>query len=146
MMRVPEAARLREGPLGSDPDYGCNGAFTLPSPEPGWALVIIASDGNDPDVPEGDGWEHVSVHSARIRQTDVVGLLGRAESVPKARTPTWREMCFVKDTFWEPEDVVIQYHPRRSEYVNCHPNTLHLWRSRTQPIPEPPAILVGPKG
>jgi len=131
MMRVPEAARLTSGPLASDYTYGRNGAFVLASVEPGWELVIIASDGGDGEVPEADGWEHVSVHCAN--------------KSGKSRTPTWREMCFVKDTFWESEDVVFQLHPRRSVYVNLHPNTLHLWRSRNQPIPEPPAILVGPK-
>lgn len=39
---------------------------------------------------------------------------------------------------------LIQYHPRESEYVNCHPNVLHLWRTRSQAIPTPPPILVGP--
>jgi hypothetical protein len=131
MMRVPESARVTNHPtLGSDASYGRNGAFVLASPEPGWQLIIIASDGDDPEVPEGDGWEHVSVHCGKPG---------------KSRTPSWKEMAFVKDTFWEPEDVVMQLHPRRSQYVNVHPDTLHLWRSRNQPIPEPPAILVGPQ-
>ena len=130
-MRVPEEARVTTGVMRSDSSYGCNGCFMIQSPEPGWGLLIIASDGGDGEVPEADGWEHVSVHCANSR--------GRA------RTPSWREMTFVKDIFWEPEDVVMQLHPRRSQYVNCHPHTLHLWRSRTQPIPEPPAVLVGPQ-
>jgi hypothetical protein len=134
-MRVPESARIIEHPiLGSDVSFGCNGAFRLPSNEPGWILFMIVSDGTDPQSPEGQGWEHVSVHAVSRHRK------------PQQRTPTWKEMVFVKDTFWEPEDVVMQLHPRRSEYVNAHPHTLHLWRSRTHPIPEPPAILVGPKG
>ena len=131
MMRVPEAARVTQGLMRSDASYGCNGCFTLPSPEPGWDLLIIASDGTDDEVPEAKDWEHVSVHCAN--------------RAGRSRTPTWREMCFVKDTFWEAEDVVMQLHPRRSEYVNVHENTLHLWRSRSQPIPEPASIMVGPK-
>lgn len=132
MMSVPEASRLTVGPLASDASFGRNGAFLLPSPEPGWVLFIIVSDGNDPDVPGADGWEHVSVRASRA-------------DLGSSRTPNWREMCFVKDIFWESEDVVMQLHPRRSQYVNCHPHVLHLWRSRTQQIPEPPAILVGPQ-
>ena len=132
MMRVPEEARVTDGPMASNYTYGCNGAFTLVSPEPGWQLLIIASDGTDSEeIPEANGWEHVSVHCANAKG--------------KSRTPSWREMCYVKDLFWDAEDVVMQLHPRRSVYVNLHPNTLHLWRSRTQPIPEPPAILVGPQ-
>ena len=108
--------------IGDEPN---NGAFTLPSCEPGWLLFLIASD--------GEGWEHVSVHAYRDE--------GR-----KQRTPTWKEMVYCKDLFWDGEDVVMQLHPRKSQYINCHPFTLHLWRSRTTPIPEPPAELVGPAG
>ena len=102
---VPEAARLRTGPLASDPSYGNNGAFVVPSCEPGWSLALIASD--------GAGWEHVSVRATRGRQS---------------RIPKWIEMAQIKDRCWDPDDVVVQFHPRRSEYVNVHPHVLHLWR------------------
>jgi hypothetical protein len=145
MFHVPELARDTTHPiLGTTAADGNNGAFHLESPEPGWRLALICSDGTDPDAPEGDGWEHVSVHAYRTRQVDVVGLLGRAESTPKTRTPTWKEMSYVKRLCWDAEDVVMQLHPRESEYVNCHPHVLHLWRPRHAVIPTPPAILVGP--
>jgi len=79
-------------------------------------LTIIFSD--------GEGWEHVSVST-------------------KGRCPNWQEMCFVKDLFWAPDDVVMQLHPARSEYVNNHEFCLHLWRPKEQTIPAPPARLVG---
>lgn len=125
---VPARGRITEGPYGSTAADGNYGAFVLDSPEPGWQLLLIASEGNDSGVPQAEGWEHVSVSARRGA---------------KVRTPTWAEMCFVKDRFWDAEDVVMQLHPRRSAYVNQHPNVLHLWRSRTQPIPEPPPELVG---
>jgi hypothetical protein len=129
MMHVPEYARDTTHPqLGSDRSYGDNGVFDVESCEPGWRLAIIASDGTDPQVPECRGWEHVSVHAYR-----------RAGA--QLRTPTWREMCAVKELFWDAEDVVMQLHPRRSEYVNQHPFVLHLWRHAR--IPSPPPILVG---
>jgi hypothetical protein len=53
-------------------------------------------------------------------------------------------MNYVKRICWDGEDVVMQLHPRESEYVNCHPHVLHLWRHRTREIPTPPSILVGP--
>lgn len=130
---VPEAARDTTHPiLGSDASYGNNGAFHLESPEPGWALALICSDGNDPAVPQADGWEHVSVHAYR-------------NGGSQRRTPTWKEMAHVKDLCWDAEDVVMQLHPKKSEYVNCHPNVLHLWRPRHTPIPTPPSELVGPR-
>jgi hypothetical protein len=73
----------------------------------------------------GAGWEHVSV------------------SLPK-RCPTWDEMKAVKEAFWPDEYPVMQLHPPKQDYVNCHPYCLHLWRPVFQIIPLPPPIMVGP--
>lgn len=121
---VPEQFRLRTGKYGSDPTYGNNGAFIVDPLIPGRKLCTIASDGL--------GWEHVSVH---VEQKG-----GRQW------TPNWQEMCWIKDMFWDPEDVVIQYHPAHSEYVNNHAYTLHLWRPTEAVLPVPDSLLVGLKG
>lgn len=71
----------------------------------------------------GEGWEHVSVSYNN-------------------RCPTWDEMCRVKEAFFLPEEVVIQYHPRKSEYVNHHPYCLHLWRKYGEDFETPPMMLV----
>jgi hypothetical protein len=123
---VPEQARWRDAPGGfaSSAADGCNGAFRVPSPETGWTLALIASD--------GDGWEHVSVHAFQ-------------KGGQRQRTPTWKEMAFVKRQFWDAEDVAVQFYPREAEYVNCHPHTLHWWRPVGVDLPTPPADLVGPR-
>jgi hypothetical protein len=56
-------------------------------------------------------------------------------------------MCQVKDLFWDAHEVVLQFHPAKQDYVNCHPHCLHLWRHKwkMKQVPLPPAILVGPK-
>lgn len=124
MLHVPEPCRIMTHPLlGSTSKHGNNGAFTLPSPEAGWELLIICSD--------VDGWEHVSVH---------------ARQNIKMRIPTWKEMCHVKNVFWDAEDLVMQVHPRKSRYVNLHPGVLHMWRPIGREIPEPPSWMVGPEG
>ena len=123
MFHVPESGRLRMGPMGSSAAQdGNNGAFYFESPEPGWQLIVIASDGED--------WEHVSV---------------RAHNGKRGRTPTWREMCWIKDQFWDDEDECVQYHPKRSAYVNCHQDVLHIWRPIGQALLVPPTDLVGPR-
>lgn len=71
-------------------------------------------------------WDHVSV------------------SLP-TRTPTWEEMCHVKDLFFELNETVVQFHPSIEEYVNNHPYCLHLWRSQTEIHELPPSILTGIK-
>lgn len=71
----------------------------------------------------GGGWDHVSV------------------SYP-SRTPTWEEMCFVKNLFFLPEEIAVEYHPAKSEYKNLHPHCLHIWRYQAMAIPTPPILFV----
>lgn len=56
-----------------------------------------------------NGWEHVSIELC------------------KRRLPTWEEMCYIKDLFWDDEEEVVQIHPKKSEYVDIT-DALHLWR------------------
>lgn len=118
MFHVPEKFRIKSGAghLNSEESHGNNGLFRVESLKLKRTLQVIASD--------GEGWEHVSV-------SDTV------------RCPTWFEMCFIKDLFWDDSDCVVQYHPPKSEYVNNHPYCLHLWRPTEQSIPLPDSILVG---
>ena len=76
----------------------------------------------------GGGWEHVSVSPYKHNYT-----------------PSWEEMCRIKDMFWHDDEVVVQYHPAKSEYVNNMPNCLHLWRPIGAEMPVPLAIMVGIK-
>lgn len=91
-----------------------NGAFELKIK--GERYRVVASN--------GQGWEHVSISS-------------------KHKVPSWKTMCIVKDLFFEEEEAVIQFHPRKSEYVNNHPNCLHLWKPTNEKLPIPPSWLVG---
>jgi len=115
MFKVPNENRVRSGEIATTSAYGNNGAFKLIHKDD--VMFCIASDGL--------GWEHVSV-----------SLEG------KNRCPTWEEMCFVKKVFWGREDVVVQYHPDESTYVNRHAFCLHLWRSIDVEMPVPSVVLV----
>jgi hypothetical protein len=117
---ILELGRVTGGPFGSTSDDGMAGAFQIRSPKD--SPLAIMSSGVDQQY----WWEHVSVST-------------------HGRTPFWEEMCFVKDLFWEPEECVIQFHPPISEYVNHHPNCLHLWRPLRFELITPPSILVGPR-
>lgn len=122
MFNVPEKYRVKKHPtLSSTYRYGNNGAFRVPL-NINQVLWVIASD--------DDGWEHVSVHEVKSGHK---------------RTPNWEQMCFIKNLFWSEEDCIIQYHPPKSDYIDCHKNVLHLWRPVGQKIPQPPSIMVGPK-
>lgn len=95
----------------------CSGVFSIRAC--GHSFLCVASSGG--------GWEHVSV-SPKNRNRRVL--------------PTWEEMCAIKDTFWGPEECVVQYHPPKSEYVNNYPYCLHLWRPIGQELPRPPKEFV----
>ena len=73
--RRVEQYRIKTGRLASDASFGNNGAFVIPLK--GDTLTVIVSD--------QDGWDHVSV------------------SLQK-RCPSWNEMCFIKDLFFDPEE------------------------------------------
>jgi len=121
-----ESMRVRTGVYGSNSEDGFNGMFegvisyaTSANMKCADRVRIIASD--------GCGWQHVSV-----------SLIGKPHT-----TPRWQLMCAIKDLFWDAEDVVMQLHPKKSEYVNRHPGCLHLWRPTDQAIPTPPKYFVG---
>ena len=113
---VLEAGRITSGRLASTAADGFNGVFIIKGLK--GRLRLIVSD--------EEGWEHVS------------------GSYPNARLqiPSWKEMCFVKDLIWKPDEVVVQYHPAESDYVNIHPGVLHLWRPTDVDLPLPPKIFV----
>ena len=132
MFHVPECGRIVDGEMGSD--RGVNaGAFIIDSVEPGWVLYLICDDGRCPGCVTD--WEHVSVRAHKPAKW----CTQRPE---QSRVPTWREMAHVKGVCWDDDDVVMQLHPRRADYVNRHPHVLHLWRPTRVPIPTPPIGLV----
>lgn len=78
----------------------------------------------------GGGWEHISMDG-------------------KKRTPTWDEMCELKDMFFNDDECCVQYHPPKSEYVNSIKYCLHIRKPiemYSGVFPIPPSLFVGVKG
>lgn len=93
---------------------GLSGSVVMPQ----WTGSVICST--------GAGWEHVSVSPYKRRIT-----------------PSWDDMCRIKDMFWNDDEAVIQIHPKKADYVNNLANCLHLWRCTYKEMVLPPSILVG---
>ena len=110
-----ERCRVKTGELASTAEFGMNGAFMVRTG--GHCYGVVASDGM--------GWDHVSV-----------------QVIHSHRCPTWEEMCYFKDLFWEEDEVVMQLHPAQEDWINIHPRVLHLWRSQGEKIPLPPQMMV----
>ena len=114
-MKFPEHYRAKH-PMGWDHKEGDGyGWFMIPSPKDNKMIAIQASDGD---------WEHVS---ASLRN----------------RCPTWEEMCYIKNLFWDEDECVVQYHPPKSDYVNMAKYCLHLWKPNGVELPRPPKNYVG---
>jgi len=125
-MKFPEKYRIKvnENHPGHS-ERGKNGAFLIPAKRGGIKFQVIATNTS--------GWDHVSV---------TIKLNGSFIH----RCPTWKEMCRIKDFFWNKDEVVIQYHPAEDQYVNNHPYCLHMWKPQGALLPIPPTYMVGIKG
>jgi hypothetical protein len=113
-MKTPDQFRLRTGSFGtSKEEHGNNGFFYVKFK--GIEYKVLASDGG--------GWEHVSVSGKFI-------------------APDWETMCHMKSLFWDDDEVVMQLHPAKKDWVNMHENCLHLWKPIGITIPTPPKEFV----
>jgi len=122
LSNVAERFRLNStfGPSSPGDQFG---AFLIPGPC-GRDLRVIASCG---DEEHKVYWEHVSVSLQN-------------------RCPNWQEMSYIKDQFWDAEEVVMQLHPAKSTHISQHDYCLHLWRPLRETIPLPPLFCVGIRG
>lgn len=131
MRKLPEQYRSNLLPA---PPAAMNrkaGLFFIPHPTiVGYFYQVIVSDGL--------GWDHVSISMRKE-------INKRGESIGVNRCPTWLEMCFIKDLFFEKHEYAVQFHPPEADYVSHHDYCLHLWRSKDKVIPLPDPILVGPR-
>lgn len=100
--------------IGERDSDGMSGVIQMPL----WRGTFIAS--------WGGGWDHVSVAPSQ-----------------KRITPSWDDMCAIKDIFFEDDEWVVQFHPAKDQYVSNVSNCLHLWKPQKQELPIPPSCLVG---
>lgn len=124
MKKAPERYRYKNHPvIKMDSSFGNNGFFVIPH-------FRINNYEIRCQISDGMGWEHVSVTIAPKNKS-------------ATRCPTWEEMCWVKDLFWNKDEAVVQYHPPDSDYVSMHHFCLHLWRPTNIEIPTPNSLMVG---
>lgn len=113
---------MRSSPLEEFEIYRIGAKFGQPFgamsiPHKSNTIMVIFCEGKE------TGWDHVSVSLNN-------------------RCPNWEEMCMIKDIFWEEEETVVQFHPKKSAYVNNHPYVLHMWKRVGDEIELPPRILI----
>lgn len=122
MFKVPEKYRVTQGSKATASTDGNNGCFVVPMGGKFNAYIIAST---------GQKWEHLSIHIAARKN--------------QQKTPTWNQMCLIKDLFWGKDDLVVQFHAPASMWKNHHPAVLHLWRPIDEAVPFPPSMLLGYK-
>ena len=70
-----------------------------------------------------NGWEHVGVKIMRIVSRN------KETSTSTKRFPTWMEMNHIRNVFWGPQEVVLQFHEPMRHYEDTW--TSHLWNPLT---------------
>lgn len=92
---------------------GTWGVFVVPSPSDAEALRVVAATLKD--------WDRVSV-------------------AHRKRAPNAAEMGKVRDMFFGPGEVVVQFHHPGGRDAGEPGNILHLWRVRSAKVAFPPTL------
>ena len=71
-----------------------------------------------------EGWQHVSVSGYN-------GIM-----------PSWDVMETIKNKFFEDDEFVVEYHPKKEDYVNNVENCLHLWSHICKELPYPDLLKI----
>lgn len=106
------------------------GVYTVPHPsiKDYWFLCAVRMD---------DAWEHVSAELYRIVSHS------KRRSRPAGRCLTWKETCFIKNHFWGPQEVVLQFMPAMTDYIGKREEEempVHLWNPLI-PMAMPSSII-----
>lgn len=97
------------------PGAGFYGMIYLPLGSKNHLFSIVVSWNN--------GWDHISI-------------------AHRYRDPEWLTMCKLKELFFDDDEVVVQYHPKKEDYINIHPHCLHLRKPQNEEVVHPPKELV----
>ncbi len=95
-------------------DETCEGMFEIAIN--GNTYFIIAS--------VDEGWQHVSVS----------GLYNVM--------PSWDIMEIIKNKFFNDDEFVVEFHPKKEDYVNNKENCLHMWSPLSYELPYPDLISI----
>lgn len=75
-------------------------------------------------------WEHLSV----------TVYAAKKGGFPEPRIANPDEVEMLKKMFFHDFETAIEVHPKKSDYVNINPYTLHLWRRFDMTMPTPPKV------
>lgn len=103
---------------------------------------VPTPDGVDADSEDGffvvknHGFREINVVVSTEGGWDLVSVMTRGSS------PTWDEMCLVREIFFRDDETAIQYSVPKPERISTHKFALHWWRPHTLELPRPPRELI----
>jgi len=127
-------------PVTTAAEYGATGMFLVPSCDDHEPMKVMSSSALSPE--ERDELEKDCLRVGQPIPPEEMTCWDHVSISREDRTPTWAEMCYIKDMFFEPTECVMQLHPPRSEHINVHDYCLHLWRPTNTEIPKPPRMMI----
>lgn len=124
MLHSPEENRIRDKKLvGSFEATGNNGLFILPNDKIVGSFFVI--------------W--VETEPGFIHMTVTVNRKGHKGG----RAPNTEELTWVKEQFWDKEDVVVQYFVGAEGYQHINPAIVNLYECTRIFFPVPPSVKAG---
>ena len=125
MFHTPEKYRVITGNQATTKASGNSGVFHVPlrhdklslSQKLGTKLFGDVYGYAQCMISDKFGWEKVSVVIISPNKKEVV-----------QRDPTWKEMKQVWGKFWDPTDIIVQFHFDESKLATNIPNVLTMWR------------------
>ncbi len=152
---APEIEKQRDRDNGGTPNDGPHGCFRLLCPVMNRRLLVIASDGREwgktlemPTDQELSSYPQEMQEKIRAvvknrREVTFLGPPWEHVSVShKLTVPTYYELSWIKEQFWEDSETVVFFFPAKTAHVNIHANCLHLWRMTDGTFPMPPVEAV----
>lgn len=82
-------------------------------------------------------WERVSAQLFKITNVK------KKQSEPADRCLTWKEQCFIKNLFYGPQEVIMQFFPAMTDYIGTDEEefAVHLWNPLKGQCQVPQAII-----
>lgn len=93
-----------------------SGVYTVPHPsiKAHWFMCTVVVT---------EEWERVDAQLWKIVSNT------KRQSRPADRCLTWKEQCYIKNFFWGPQEVILQFFPAMTDYIGTDEEeyAVHLW-------------------
>lgn len=110
--------RVTEGEGASTDADGMNGNFTF---KVGDAIVQVSSVQNSPE-----GWNHVICAAFEHPKSNIISRLTAQQ--PRPRMTNGEETMAVKRLFFEDDETVVEYWPKKGSFLPMSLHARHLWQ------------------